>query len=92
MKETLRSGSAKISNGGVQVSDLERPGVPDIYTEVAAPAATLQKTRRDELRRQRALLAEEYDKHPDDLRFAAKIRLIDDEIANCSASIVKPRK
>jgi hypothetical protein len=92
MKEGLRSDRAKSSGGGVQVSDLERAGVPDIYAKVAAPAATLQKTKRDELRRQRALLAEEYDKHPDDLRFAAKIRLIDDEIANCSASIVKPRK
>jgi hypothetical protein len=50
------------------------------------------KRRRDVFRSQRATLSEKYDKNPNDLRLALKIKTIDDEIAACTEYMMKQRQ
>jgi hypothetical protein len=50
------------------------------------------KKKRDVLRSRRALLSKEFDKNPNDLRLALKIKVIDDEIAACTENITKEKR
>jgi hypothetical protein len=56
------------------------------------PEPRIWKRKRDVLRSQRATLSKEYDKNPNDLRFALKIKTIDDEIAACTEYMMKEKR
>jgi hypothetical protein len=48
------------------------------------PSAGVWKKKREDLRSQRTPLFERYKKNPNDLLLALKIKVIDDEIAECT--------
>ncbi len=50
------------------------------------------KRTRDLLNKQRTPLSKEFDKNPNDLRLALKIKGIDDEIAVCTEHMTKERQ
>jgi hypothetical protein len=49
------------------------------------------KTKRDELRARRRPLFESYEKSPHDFHLALEIKLIDDQIAECTKQMVQER-
>jgi hypothetical protein len=49
-----------------------------------SPSAGTWKTKREDLRSKRTPLFEKYKKNPNDLLLALKIKVIDDEIAECT--------
>jgi len=56
-----------------------------------APAVTW-KNKRDELRARRRPLFESYEKSPHDFHLALEIKLIDDQIAECTKQMVQERE
>ena len=57
-----------------------------------SPFAGVWKKKREDLRSQRAVLAIELEKNPEDLRVAEQIKGIDKEIAECTEYIVKEKQ
>jgi hypothetical protein len=55
------------------------------------PIAQQWKQKREDLRKQRALLSAEFEQRPNELDLALKLKAIDDEIAECTERLVKNR-
>ena len=55
------------------------------------PVPTVWRKKREDLRKRRVPLSKEFDKNPNDLRLALKIKAIDDEIAACTEHVTKEK-
>ena len=53
--------------------------------------AGVWKRKREDLKSRRTPLFEKYEKYPNDLRLALEIKLIDDEIAECTEHMKQER-
>jgi hypothetical protein len=63
-----------------------------LEVDLVSPFAGVWKLRREDLRSQRAALAKEFEKTPEDLSLALQIKAIDDRIAECTEYLVKEKQ